>query len=319
MQSGVVKRRRLNDSSSTLSKPFKSPLRKQPGSSTVAANSDQETDEIASTSPSRGAGGTDKAQSDEHHPSTTLGNDVSKQNWRTGRSTHNSDVAPAASASSPATAAAAASSLASLRKQESALLSRLVSLRRDLDTVSQALRIEQTDQDAGLERLVVKWKTVSRDAAEELFAGARDKVNRMGGVEVWREKMRSAKMRRVQGWEDNEAADNDRDEDDDEDVAAEKERRRKELQDEVGHGEADQEGKNGNGGGSEGEDADVCICRSYPVICCVLRISTSCCFLWSSKGLRSLTLTDFYYGHDAQKPKYRSRCDWIRQGQSAVD
>lgn len=34
----------------------------------------------------------------------------------------------------------------------------------------------------------MKWRQAARAAAEEVFAGARDKVNRMGGVGAWRER-----------------------------------------------------------------------------------------------------------------------------------
>ena len=39
-----------------------------------------------------------------------------------------------------------------------------------------------------LEYLISKWKTASHEAAEELFRGARDRVNKMGGVGAWRER-----------------------------------------------------------------------------------------------------------------------------------
>jgi hypothetical protein len=69
-------------------------------------------------------------------------------------------------------------------------------LRQDLDTVEQALKIEQTGQDTELEALIVKWKTASKEAAEELFAGARDRVNRMGGVRAWKERIRNIQVAR---------------------------------------------------------------------------------------------------------------------------
>ena len=43
---------------------------------------------------------------------------------------------------------------------------------------------------------------MSRAAAEEVFAGVRDKVNRMGGVGAWRERERG--KREWRGWGDEE-------------------------------------------------------------------------------------------------------------------
>ena len=42
---------------------------------------------------------------------------------------------------------------------------------------------------------------MSREAAEEIFSTAKDRVNRMGGVGAWREKTRQ----QPQGWGDEEA------------------------------------------------------------------------------------------------------------------
>jgi hypothetical protein len=142
-----------------------------------------------------------------------------------------------------------------------------VSLRRDLDTVTQAVKIEQTGQDTELEALVVKWRAASREAAEELFVSARDKVNRMGGVGVWKEKTKNAKMRQARGWEEEEETKkNDGSEDeDDEHVESEKEKRRREIEDEIAAGQAE-DGGAGPAEESDGEDVEVCSC-CYPSVC----------------------------------------------------
>ena len=46
--------------------------------------------------------------------------------------------------------------------------------------------------------LITKWRNTARDAAEELFRTAKDQVNRMGGVGVWRERS----QRRNEPWAD---------------------------------------------------------------------------------------------------------------------
>lgn len=65
---------------------------------------------------------------------------------------------------------------------------RLSSLRAELDITTQAVKLSTSSQDRELETLIRKWRGVSRDVAEELYASAREKVNRMGGVGVWKER-----------------------------------------------------------------------------------------------------------------------------------
>jgi Swi5-dependent recombination DNA repair protein 1 len=60
--------------------------------------------------------------------------------------------------------------------------------KQDIDTLTQALSILTSTKSAELEKLAEKWRSASRLAAEEVFASARDKVNRMGGVGAWRER-----------------------------------------------------------------------------------------------------------------------------------
>ena len=78
--------------------------------------------------------------------------------------------------------------ISALQKRHTKLLNQLSTLRSELDTYTQALKIETSNNDAELEELVVIWKTASRAAAEEVFAGARDRVNRMGGLRGLRER-----------------------------------------------------------------------------------------------------------------------------------
>lgn len=88
--------------------------------------------------------------------------------------------------------------LVALQRQHSRLLSQLSKLKQQLDTAQQALRLGQSGQDIELRILVDRWKSTSREAAEEVFREAKDKVNRMGGVGVWRERT----TRRPYGWEE---------------------------------------------------------------------------------------------------------------------
>lgn len=78
--------------------------------------------------------------------------------------------------------------LLDLQKQQRILQSRLAKLRTELDDTRQALRIESTSKDAELEALIVKWRLVSQEAADEVFAGAQERVTKMGGLVAWRER-----------------------------------------------------------------------------------------------------------------------------------
>ena len=83
-----------------------------------------------------------------------------------------------------------------LQKQHTHLLTTLSSLKAETDTYAQALKIEKNPSaDEELEELIVKWKAASRVAAEEVYAGARDRVNRMGGLGALREKEREGRER----------------------------------------------------------------------------------------------------------------------------
>ena len=97
-----------------------------------------------------------------------------------------------------------------LERQHSTLLSTLNALRTDLDTHAQALKIETSGKDVELERLIGVWKTASRLAAEELFGGVKDRVNRMGGVGAWRERERNKNKGFGGGWEEVEKRDGSR-------------------------------------------------------------------------------------------------------------
>ena len=88
--------------------------------------------------------------------------------------------------------------LHALEKEHSALLSQLSNLRQSLDTAQQALQIASSSTDIELETLITKWKHASREAAEEVFRGAKDRVNGMGGMGAWQERSR----KRPKGWDD---------------------------------------------------------------------------------------------------------------------
>jgi Swi5-dependent recombination DNA repair protein 1 len=63
----------------------------------------------------------------------------------------------------------------------------LSQLRQSLDTVQQALQIEQSGQRDELKILIAKWRGVAQEAADELFADAKDKIDGMGGFAAWQQ------------------------------------------------------------------------------------------------------------------------------------
>jgi len=191
----LTKRRKLNESSSTLSKPFRSPIRVDTRAQAhQIANKEQ-------TVPDHGAKVID------HTPNPHAGETEVE---------HNSAKPPTAVLAPPSRNSNLTSTLAHLlssrrgperdadylllQKRRSALVLQLSKLRQALDTARQALKIQSSSTDAALETLIRKWRHVSRQAAEQLFASARDRVNCMGGVGAWRGRNRT----QTQEWEEEE-------------------------------------------------------------------------------------------------------------------
>ncbi|OBT89711.1 hypothetical protein VE02_01320 [Pseudogymnoascus sp. 03VT05] len=86
--------------------------------------------------------------------------------------------------------------IAALVKVQRQLKNKLHSLTEELHLCEQAHKIEHGPSEAGssggevdgeLLRLTERWKAASRQAAEELFGSAKDKINRMGGPQAWKE------------------------------------------------------------------------------------------------------------------------------------
>ena len=63
-----------------------------------------------------------------------------------------------------------------LQKEYTLLSRQLTALRQSLDTAQQALHIESTDQKGKINALIHKWRNVTRDCAEEVFDGSKDRV-----------------------------------------------------------------------------------------------------------------------------------------------
>ena len=182
------KRRRLGNASHILSQPFKSPFK-----TPLKEKTNTETHPSAITSPPPKENGKTKAPlsppySPQSTPTTT-------------------PLQPPQARTSPSP------ECLNLQKQHTRLLNQLSAARSHLETSNQALKIESSNRDVELETLIFKWRAASRAAAEEVFAGARDKVNKMGGVGAMRDREKQSKQK-AWGWDDEPKRDDEADEND---------------------------------------------------------------------------------------------------------
>ncbi|OGM49994.1 DNA repair protein Dds20/Sfr1 [Aspergillus bombycis] len=189
------KRRRVESAASALSKPFKSPLRRPPQVSEPKHKALSKEEKNVPPSPSLKHNNTDS--NDAHTPAVSSSSPLSAR-----PSTHTAPTPPSSLASRKRNAQInhLASSkkpifsdpvILDLQKQERALQSRLAILRSELDTAQQALQLESSTKDADLQSLITKWRSVSQNAAEEVFSGAQERVARMGGMKAWRERIKN--------------------------------------------------------------------------------------------------------------------------------
>ena len=245
------KRRRLDKATSTLSKPFKSPLRAPVGKHgedgthpTTADHTINKTESADSKSKENIIVQEQQSQSPSKNPTPIRRTAAVSKPFN--HQTPNSTIASTPIRKHKPTSLSSPSSdpvLAPLNSQHSRLLSQLSTLRQELDTARQALKIEEAGRDTELENLVAKWRGAGRLAAEELYAGARDRVNRMGGVRAWKENMEEGRKRRANWDNDGDSGNVERRNDDEDDG------------DEIGSAEAgqqkEQEQEDEDGGSDE--------------------------------------------------------------------
>jgi uncharacterized membrane-anchored protein YhcB (DUF1043 family) len=175
------KRRRLDQATTTLSRPFKSPLRRPTPAVKDEAASSKIEGMAASSSFIKTI--TPDGQDNSTALSTSSTTNAPPTPPPTRKRTFPGQRLTPARKPVPSDP-----EIMDLQKRQRELQSRLSSLRSDLDTVQQALRIESSSNDEELEVLIMKWKKVSQDAAEEVFSGAQERISRMGGVKAWRER-----------------------------------------------------------------------------------------------------------------------------------
>ncbi|KAF2770271.1 hypothetical protein EJ03DRAFT_310960 [Teratosphaeria nubilosa] len=164
-----TKRRRLNDATQTLFKPFVSPLRStKPPRQPLSEKSNFVNQPYT---PSTLAHTIKSTHPDPSEPKqlTTKSTPIRKQPVST---TSKKRTDPAELAAQKA--------LTTLELQ-------IKTLRNDLDVLKQAAHINSSTSDAELDSLTTKWRLGSQQAAEELFGIVKERVCRMGGVAAWRE------------------------------------------------------------------------------------------------------------------------------------
>ncbi|PYH99410.1 hypothetical protein BO71DRAFT_479479, partial [Aspergillus ellipticus CBS 707.79] len=152
------KRRRLN-AASTLSKPFKSPLRRPPGTPTTATATITSTPTASSTiTPTPPDLQQEQQEQEQEEPTAPHSHKLTPNRIpkSTPKPTPKHTTAPTP------------------QKPLLTLQTNLTRLRAELETVTQAHRLETSSTDDELERLIAKWRCVSQRAAEEVFLGARE-------------------------------------------------------------------------------------------------------------------------------------------------
>lgn len=155
-----VKRRRLDQGTAFLNRPFRSPLRKS-----VTTSSQNEPHTNQDSKPQANANGSHDLPS----PRVTVLGDSPDRPEQLPLSVDADKVEPKES-----------------QKDYIALSLQLKKLSQSLDVAQQALQIEHSNQHVQLQALISKWKAVAQDAAEKLFTDAKERIDHMGGVAAWR-------------------------------------------------------------------------------------------------------------------------------------
>jgi Swi5-dependent recombination DNA repair protein 1 len=179
----TAKRRRLNNVSNTLTRPFVSPLK-----SADSANADN------TTTPSKSRRSNVPVNSNTPYVPSTLAHTI---NAATSRTPHKPQSNPAhtpnraTSVRRPAYSTPFAKRLdpaeQALQRDITAIELQIKSVRNDIDLLNQSAKYSGDATDHDLEELALKWKLASQSAAEEIFGTVKERVNRMGGVQAWRD------------------------------------------------------------------------------------------------------------------------------------
>ncbi|KNG48844.1 gpi-anchored wall transfer protein [Stemphylium lycopersici] len=202
MSTPQAKRRRLNEATKTLQKPFKSPFR-TPLKPSIG-DDPPSSDPPELNTPTATASAEGSAPIRPTIPTSNGGQQAST----TTRSGLQSTARPPALRPSkpllPHLTSSKPSRVATKKTPSKPSLAReIMQLRNEIQMLTQAQTLATSTKDDDLVVLVDKWRTASRAAAEELFGCTRDRVNRMGGVGAWKEREKESKQRQMQ-WDQEE-------------------------------------------------------------------------------------------------------------------
>ena len=75
-----------------------------------------------------------------------------------------------------------------VQKQYREIKSKVDALKEELEIATQALNLETNSRYIEIPTLITKWRLASQDAADEVFVGAKERFDRMGGMAAWRER-----------------------------------------------------------------------------------------------------------------------------------
>lgn len=247
MSTPLAKKRRTDAAANALSKPFKSPFK------TAIAKDAADPNSASSPAPTTAHDSTASSlqQSKSSPAKRTFAPAPSPFGFR--KSARSTPKSP--SVNVPNTDP----DMRPILKIQRELEATLRELKEELDTIQQARKIENdslkhgldAEIDGELKQLKEKWKTASRQAAEELFGGVKDRVNRMGGPRAWKEMQE--RQKEFQRGFDEEPPKNEDNESDDENGSGEK----RDVYEYAGYDEAEQETANEREARGADEEEDV--------------------------------------------------------------
>ncbi|KAF1954609.1 hypothetical protein CC80DRAFT_550222 [Byssothecium circinans] len=179
MSTPQAKRRRLNEASKTLHKPFKSPFRTP-----------------LKTPPSSDPPSSDPPDISAPAPAPMGTKPLSTFNPSSSRLTNTNTPKSKLHLPHPKTSTPIGSSQKKTPSKPS-LTREIMQVRNEIQILNQAYALATSDKEEGMVALIDRWRTASRAAAEEVFATTRDRVNRMGGVGAWKEREKEQKEWRL--------------------------------------------------------------------------------------------------------------------------
>ncbi|KAF2638405.1 hypothetical protein P280DRAFT_520415 [Massarina eburnea CBS 473.64] len=171
MSTPQAKRRRLDEASKTLHKPFKSPFRTP--FKTPASSEPPSSDPLEISTPALNLAPTVSTSLTTPTPDVTSASRVTNVA---------KPLLPHAHLSTPTR------SVIKKTPSKPSMTREIMKVRNEIQILSQAYALATSDKEEDMVGLIDMWRTASRAAAEEVFATTRDRVNRMGGVGAWKDR-----------------------------------------------------------------------------------------------------------------------------------